>query len=90
MRVSTAFALLEASLAIGVAATFHGNLNYRSPSVSHAGLGIDVPLVESRMIQKRDTDANNDNDLRFTHGIASVRPTCPKLAFLELPICRVT
>ena len=76
------------SLAALATASFHGNLNYRLPSNQHAGLGIDVPLV-----QKRSEAANSDSGrflskfdkrssiipidpskLSFTHGVASGDP----------------
>lgn len=65
-----------ASLALWVtaaAASYHGNLNYRSPSLSldHAGLGIDLAKVEKRMLQKRDVVVDPET-LNFTHGVASV------------------
>lgn len=53
-------------------ASYGGNLNYRSPSLSHAGLGIDMPRLQSRMIQKRDGKEYDNEDLSFTHGVASV------------------
>lgn len=60
------------------AASFHGNLNYRSPSERHAGLGIDVPKVEARMIEKRDK-VYEPEELIFTHGVASVQKPCRSL-----------
>lgn len=66
---------LVVSLLLACAATasasWHGNLNYRSPSLSHAGLGIDVPRLQKRMLQKRDGH-RSDRNLTFTHGVASV------------------
>ena len=64
------------------AASFHGNLNYRSPSERHAGLGIDVPKVEARMLQKRDT-IYEPEELKFTHGVASVRPLYLLVSFIH-------
>lgn len=55
-----------------VFASYDGNLNFRSPSLTHAGLGIDMPRLQSRMIQKRDGPEYENDDLSFTHGIASV------------------
>ena len=52
-------------------AGYHGNLNYRSPSLSHDGLGIDLPKVKGRMLRKRDVEVDA-NTLSFTHGVASV------------------
>jgi alkaline phosphatase D len=54
-----------------VSASYHGNLNYRSPSITHDGLGIDLPKVQGRMLKKRDV-AVDPNTLSFTHGVASV------------------
>lgn len=73
MKATGKLMLLAPASAVGVAASFDGNLNYRSPSLSqeHQGLGIDVPHVASRMIHKR-ADAGNGEGLRFTHGVASV------------------
>lgn len=55
------------------AASYDGNLNYRSPSMSddHQGLGIDLSIVEARMVQTRDAEYDV-KDLNFTHGVASV------------------
>lgn len=55
-------------------ASYDGNLNYRSPSLSHAGLGIDVPRLQSRMFQKRNDREYETENLSFTHGVASVGP----------------
>lgn len=69
VMASTAFILLATA---GVSlASYHGNLNYRSPSLSHDGLGIDLPKVVGRMLHKRDVEYETDN-LNFTHGVASV------------------
>jgi alkaline phosphatase D len=59
--------------AVTAAASYNGNLNYRSPSLSldHAGLGIDLAKVEKRMLQKRDMVVDPET-LNFTHGVASV------------------
>lgn len=56
-----------------VSASFHGNLNYASPSRRHSSLGIDVPLVERRS-WKRDNVAFDPSELEFTHGVASGDP----------------
>lgn len=53
-------------------ADYDGNLNFRSPSLSHDGLGIDIPKVKGRMIEKRDGREYDTEELMFTHGIASV------------------
>lgn len=61
-----------ALLGASASASYHGNLNYRSPSSMHPSLGIDVVKVVNRNLAKRD---NNDWDpatLNFTHSVASV------------------
>lgn len=73
------FGLTLIAWATAVSASYEGNLNYRSPSVAddHQGLGIDLSIVEARMIQTRDAEYDV-KDLNFTHGVASVcivRPT---------------
>lgn len=70
MRSSLACVTL---LAAAAAASFEGNLNYESPSRRHAGLGIDVPLVQRRS-WKRGNVAYKPEELSFTHGVASGDP----------------
>ncbi|TPX12916.1 uncharacterized protein E0L32_006796 [Thyridium curvatum] len=70
MRFSLAYVTLLAATA---AASFEGNLNYESPSRRHAGLGIDVPLVQRRS-WKRGNVAYKPEELSFTHGVASGDP----------------
>ena len=54
-------------------ASYDGNLNYRSPSLRHDGLGIDLPKVVGRMGPKHKRDVEYDvENLNFTHGVASV------------------
>lgn len=65
--------LTVASLASLAAASFDGNLNYRSPSKRHIGLGIDVPKVAKRSLVKRATPWD-PAQLNFTHGVASGDP----------------
>ena len=48
---------IYALLASAAAATYVGNLNYRSPSFDYPGLGIDVPKVMKRNLAKRDNTA---------------------------------
>lgn len=60
-----------AAWAVGSLAGYNGNLNYRSPSFNHDGLGIDLPKVTGRMLQRRDVEYETEN-LTFTHGVASV------------------
>lgn len=55
-------------------AAFDGNLNYRSPSIRHDGMGIDVGLVRSRSLAKRDDATFAPPQLKFTHGVASGDP----------------
>ena len=71
MLKSLAVGALLASVAI---ASYDGNLNYRSPSTEHAGLGIDVPKIMRRNLAKRDNTAWDPASLNFTHGIASGDP----------------
>ncbi|KAL8856963.1 MAG: hypothetical protein Q9178_006458 [Gyalolechia marmorata] len=60
-------------LASTASASFHGNLNYNSPSPRHPNLGINVPAVSHRSL-KRDAIAFQPSQLSFTHGIASGDP----------------
>lgn len=69
MKVAAPFFVTFATVS---QASYHGNLNYRSPSFTHAGLGIDVPKVEKRMVEKRDGGSYQSRDLKFTHGVSSV------------------
>lgn len=70
MATRAAFALLVAE----AFATFEGNLNYRSPSLYHQNLGIDLNKVQSRSLEKRDYTEWKTEDLKFTHGVASGDP----------------
>jgi alkaline phosphatase D len=63
-----------ALLASTATASYDGNLNYRSPSTEHAGLGIDVPKVMERNLAKRENTKWDPNALNFTHGVASGDP----------------
>jgi alkaline phosphatase D len=54
-------------------ASWNGNINYGSPSLRHDPLGIDKGKVKKRMLQKRDGSYHHDTDVKFTHGVASVR-----------------
>lgn len=61
------------ALALSVSSLWDGNLNYRSPSLNHDSLGIDVPKVQKRMLRKRDGSTPHAvGQLNFTHGVASV------------------
>jgi alkaline phosphatase D len=51
--------------------SWEGNINYRSPSLLHPGLGIDVPKIARRTTQSSYWDASQ---LTFTHGVASGDP----------------
>lgn len=53
-------------------AAWDGNLNYRSPSLQHDGLGINMDKVQSRSLEKRDYTEWDTQDLFFTHSVASV------------------
>lgn len=58
-----------------VEGSWDGNLNYRSPSILHPGLGIDVPKVAKRTVPKaRQSSYYDANQLNFTHGVASGDP----------------
>lgn len=65
--------LLTAYVAVA-AASFDGNLNYRSPSLIHAPLGINTEKVKKRMLTKRDGSYSHARNVTFTHSIASVKP----------------
>lgn len=54
------------------AASWDGNINYGSPSLRHASLGLDTLKVKKRMLQKRDGSYHHTKDVKFTHGVASV------------------
>ncbi|KAI9701114.1 MAG: hypothetical protein M1836_001783 [Candelina mexicana] len=58
-------------LVASTTASFVGNLNYRSPSLHHPGLGISIHKVN-----KRNNPASpfNPSQLNFTHGVASGDP----------------
>lgn len=55
------------------AASWDGNINYRSPSFGHAPLGINTNKVNRRMLQKRDGTYYHSSNVTFTHGVASVK-----------------
>lgn len=59
------------ALASTTLASFAGNLNYRSPSHNHPGLGISIPKVLKRSDPVLEYSAD---DLQFTHGVASGDP----------------
>ena len=59
------------SLASAAAASYASNLNYRSPSHNHPGLGISIHKVNKR---NGGSPAYNASQLNFTHGVASGDP----------------
>lgn len=59
------------SLAAAVSASWTNNLNYRSPSEHHPGLGISIHKVNKRNTLDKRFDASQ---LNFTHGVASGDP----------------
>lgn len=62
---------LVALSAATAAASYAGNLNYRSPSLNHPGLGISIPKVAKRGSPSAPYDPSR---LNFTHGVASGDP----------------
>jgi alkaline phosphatase D len=52
-------------------ASYGANLNYRSPSNHHPGLGISIPKVVKR---SNPTEKRDASSLNFTHGVASGDP----------------
>ncbi|KAL8942146.1 MAG: hypothetical protein Q9216_001831 [Gyalolechia sp. 2 TL-2023] len=64
---------LAALLILPACASFHGNLNYDSPSRRHTNLGINVPVVFRRSY-KRGAIALAPSQLNFTHAVASGDP----------------
>ncbi|KAI9817509.1 MAG: hypothetical protein M1827_001119 [Pycnora praestabilis] len=59
------------ALAGAAAASFAGNLNYRSPSLHHPGLGISIHKVNKR---NNPSSPFSPSSLNFTHGVASGDP----------------
>jgi alkaline phosphatase D len=63
--------LLLLALAGTSLASYGANLNYRSPSDHHPGLGISIRKV----VKRNDPSVNHKpSDLNFTHGVASGDP----------------
>ena len=63
-----------AVLAATATASYDDNINFKSPSFDHPSMGIDMPKLMKRHLQKRDYNVTIDpNSLNFTHGVASVR-----------------
>lgn len=66
---------LLAALTTTATASYDANINFKSPSFDHPYMGIDLPKVVKRHIQKRDYNVTIDpSKLNFTHGVASVSP----------------
>ncbi|KDE86039.1 phosphodiesterase/alkaline phosphatase D [Aspergillus oryzae 100-8] len=53
---------------------YNANLNYRSPSTRHTGMGINIDSVHRRSLAKRDEAPFHPSQLNFTHGVASGDP----------------
>ncbi|KAK3079267.1 hypothetical protein LTS18_005296 [Coniosporium uncinatum] len=68
--------LLALSLSVSAFASYHGNLNYRSPSNrgNHARMGIKITHLEHRSLTKRQEPNFDASRLNFTHGVASGDP----------------
>jgi alkaline phosphatase D len=64
--------LLFLSLASAVAASYAGNLNYRSPSHVHPALGVSIRKVAARNAYP--ATVWDPAKLKFTHGVASGDP----------------
>lgn len=62
-----------AILAATATASYDDNINFKSPSFKHPSMGLDMPKVMMRHLQKRDYNVTIDpSTLNFTHGVASV------------------
>ncbi|KAE8147732.1 PhoD-like phosphatase-domain-containing protein [Aspergillus avenaceus] len=72
MYTTTLLSLL--ALSAGALASYNANLNYRSPSLRHPHMGIDVESVHRRSLARRDEGPFNPSQLNFTHGVASGDP----------------
>ncbi|KAB8072439.1 PhoD-like phosphatase-domain-containing protein [Aspergillus leporis] len=72
--VYTATLLSLLTLSTGTWASYNANLNYRSPSLRHTRMGIDVDSVHRRSLAKRDELPFHPSQLQFTHGVASGDP----------------
>lgn len=68
MKVSWSLVLASAATAT---ASYAGNLNYRSPSENHPGLGVSIHRVVKRGVPG---SAFDPSKLHFTHGVASGDP----------------
>jgi alkaline phosphatase D len=64
-----------ASLSLVVNATWDGNINFKSPSLQHRSLGLNVAKIQKRTgLLARQTTNFTDSQLNFTHGVASGDP----------------
>lgn len=68
MKLSWSLVLSSAAAAT---ASYSGNLNYRSPSEHHPGLGVSIHRVAKRGVPGSSFDPSK---LHFTHGVASGDP----------------
>lgn len=63
-----------AILAATATASYDDNINFKSPSFEHPSMGLDMPKIFKRHLDKRDHNVTIDpSTLNFTHGVASVR-----------------
>lgn len=72
--VFTGYLIPFLTLSTQALASYTGNLNYRSPSLRYARLGIDLEKVTARSFSKRDEAPYPPSQLNFTHGVASGDP----------------
>lgn len=63
--------LITAAFAGVAAASYAANINYRSPSHNHPGLGVSIHKVNKR---NAGSAPQNAASLNFTHGVASGDP----------------
>ena len=70
--------LLLAAWAATALASYGANINYRSPSLHHPGMGISIRKVAKRNDPR---SAHPPSNLNFTHGVASGDP-CPNSVIL--------
>lgn len=63
--------LVTVACASVAAANYASNINYRSPSHNHPGLGVSIHKVNKRNAGSAPQDASS---LNFTHGVASGDP----------------
>lgn len=71
MLQSTLAFLLFLSLVAVASASYSSNLNFRSPSHHHPGLGLNLRKIAARHDASETWDASK---LNFTHGVASGDP----------------